>query len=69
MALNKTDLKNKIISIMTEMLTKEENSIEEFATRLSDAVDDYVKQAKINYTSGLVAGSNPVTGTFNGSLS
>lgn len=69
MALNKTILKDKIVTIMTDMLTREENSIEEFATRLSDAVDDYVKGAKINYITGLVAGSNPVTGIFNGTLS
>lgn len=69
MALNKTILKEKIIEIMTDMLSREQNSIEEFATRISDAVDDYVKGAKINYTTGLVAGSSPVTGTFNGTLS
>lgn len=69
MALDKAALKTKIIQIMNDMLTREEDSIEEFATRLSDAVDTYVKGAKINYTTGLAAGSNPVTGTFNGSLS
>ncbi len=69
MALDKTTLKNTIVAIMTDMLTREENSIEEFAQRLTDAVDTYVKGAKINYTSGLTAGSTAVTGTFNGSLS
>lgn len=68
MALDKTNLKIKIVELMTEMMEREESSIDEFATRLSNAIDDYVKGAKINYTSGLVAGSTPVTGTFNGSL-
>lgn len=69
MALNKAALKTKVVEILTDMLTREEDSIEEFATRLTDAIEDYVKDAKINYTTGLVAGSNPVTGVFNGSLS
>lgn len=39
-----------------------------FINKLADIVDDYVKSALIVYTSGLVAGSNPVTGTFTGHL-
>ena len=71
MSLNKNNLKNDIKGIMQDMLTREHNSIDEFATRLSDAIDTYVKEADINYTSGLVAPSSggTVTGTFNGSLS
>jgi hypothetical protein len=66
--LDKATLKTTIVSIMTDMLTRQNNSIDEFATRLSDAIDVYVKGAKIVYTSGLTAGSNPVVGTFNGNL-
>lgn len=69
MALDKTTLKNTIITLLNDMMTKETDSVEEYATRLSDAIDEYVKGAKINYTTGLTAGSTPVTGTFNGSLS
>lgn len=68
MALNKADLKNNIIGILTDMMEREESSIEEFATRLSDSVDVYVKTATIKYTSGLTAPNGAVTGTFNGNL-
>ena len=44
MALNKTALKTEIIGIMADMLQRENTSIEEFATRLSDAIDDYSHQ-------------------------
>lgn len=69
MALNKATLKTKIVGIMNDMLTRENTSVDEFATRLSNAIDDYVKEATINYTSGLTAPNGAVTGTFNGNLS
>jgi hypothetical protein len=68
MALNKADLKNAIIQIMTDMLSRETDSIDEFATRLSDAIDDYVKTATIVYQAGLTAPNGAVTGMFNGHL-
>lgn len=40
-----------------------------FINSLADAIETYVKSAQVNYTSGLIAGSNTVIGTFNGSLS
>ncbi|WP_336070004.1 hypothetical protein [Mesoflavibacter sp. CH_XMU1404-2] len=69
MALNKTALKTEIVGIMTDMLQRENTSIEEFATRLSDAIDDYVKEADIIYTTGLTSATGgAVTGTFEGNL-
>lgn len=70
MALNKTVLKNEIVTLLTNMLTRENTSIEEFATELSNSVDAFVKSADIKYTSGLVAPNigGAVTGTFNGNL-
>ncbi|HUH26513.1 MAG TPA: hypothetical protein VLY87_07785 [Flavobacterium sp.] len=68
MALNKTELKNDILQIMKDMRTKTENADEEYARRLSDAIDSYVKKAKIIYTAGLTAPNGPVTGTFEGNL-
>jgi len=69
MALNKTALKTEIIGIMADMLQRENTSIEEFATRLSDAIDDYVKEADIIYTTGLTSATGGVvTGTFEGNL-
>lgn len=68
MALNKEALKQNIVAILTDMMEREESSIEEFATRLSDSVDTFVKTATIKYTSGLTAPNGAVTGTFNGNL-
>ena len=68
MPLNKVNLKNNIKSLMTEMRTRTEVSDDEFATRLSDAIDVYVKEATIIYTAGLVAPNGAVTGVFNGEL-
>lgn len=69
MALDKATLKTTIVALMTDMLARENNSVDEFATRLSDAVDAYVKQADIVYTGGLIdAESRPITGTFEGQL-
>lgn len=69
MALNKTGLKNEIIVIMNDMLERENTSIDEFAERLSDGIDNYVKQADIIYTTGLTSATGGVvTGTFEGRL-
>jgi hypothetical protein len=68
MALNKADLKTKIAAVMTDMMEREDTSIDEFATRLSNAIDAYVKEATVVYSSGLIAPNGAVTGTFNGNL-
>ncbi|MDB4157978.1 hypothetical protein N9609_00655 [bacterium] len=68
MSLNKIDLKNDIIQIMTDMLQRDSTSIEEFATRLSESIDTYVKDADITYTGGLTAPNGAVSGTFNFTL-
>lgn len=71
MAMNINSLKGKIASLLTDMLDRNETSIDEFATRLATAVVEEVQEATINYQSGLVApsGGGPVTGTFTGNLS
>lgn len=69
MSLNKSQLKGRIVQLLIDMRTKTEVSDEEYAERLSDAVDEFVKTATIVYTSGLaVPMYGPVTGTFNGNL-
>jgi hypothetical protein len=68
MALNKENLKNNIIQIITDMRARKDNSDNEFAERLATAIDDYVKDAEIVYKSGLTAPNGPVTGTFAGNL-
>ena len=39
------------------------------ADGIADAIDAYIKTATINYLSGLVSPSGPVTGAFVGTLS
>lgn len=68
MGLDKTALKNNIAQIMNDMMERDSNSIDEFATRLAGVIDAYVKQASVVYTSGLVAPNGNVTGVFNGHL-
>jgi len=58
MALNKTALQITIVALLTEMLTKEESSIADFATKLSDAIELYVKSGTVT-----VAVSVATTGT------
>lgn len=67
MALNKEELRGNIIGIMEDMLSREDTSIEEFAERLSDAMDVFVKGADVNYQDGLIApsGGGAVTGVLN----
>ena len=48
MALNKAILKAEIKQIMTDMRTREENADDEYADRLSTAIDTYIKTAQVN---------------------
>lgn len=64
MALNKIQLQNEIKSILEDMETRETDSKQEFAERLANAIDSYVRQIDVIYVAGLVAPSGPVTGTF-----
>jgi hypothetical protein len=69
MALNKGDLKDAIAIILTDMLTKEANSIGEFATRLSDAIDIYVKSGTVNVNVTTTGTATSHTGTGTGTIS
>jgi hypothetical protein len=66
--LDKNGLKKAIQNLMTEMMAKESDDFEYYATQLSEAIEAYVKSATINYTAGLVAPSGAVTGVFQGNL-
>jgi hypothetical protein len=68
MALNTPGLKDEIKQLLTDMRSRSEISDEEFANRLSSAIETYVKTATIIYISGLTASGAPVTGTFAGNL-
>jgi len=69
MGLNKAGLKATIIATLTDMLSKEENSIEEFATRLSDGIDVYVKSGTVNVTVATTGTATSQTGTGTGTIS
>lgn len=69
--LDKSALKTAMKQAFEDQRNKEtdwEAALDDLCTKLSNAIDDYVKGAKINYVNGLTA-QVPVTGTFNGSLS
>ena len=72
MSLNsgKVQAKADIKALLEEMLTREDNSTEEFAERLVEIMFTWLLQATIKYNSGLVApsGGGTITGTFNGNL-
>lgn len=68
LAASKQAAKTQVKQILEDMLTREVNSTEEFANRLIDALEDWIKQATIKYNNGLTAPNGPVGGTFNGQL-
>lgn len=57
MALNKTALKSGIQTLLTDMRTRDANADEEFATRLSDLIDDFVKSGDGIYQTGTLVQS------------
>lgn len=69
MALNKAALKTTIIAILTDMLTKEENSIDEFATRLSDGIEVFVKSGTVSVNVSTTGSASSHTGTGTGTIS
>lgn len=69
MALNKAALKTTIIAILTDMLNKEENSIEEFATRLSDGIEVFVKSGTVSVTVTTTGTATNHTGSGTGTIS
>ena len=53
MALNKQALKQGIIDLHQDMLTKTDNSIEEYAERLSSPIDSFVKSGEVTVRAGI----------------
>jgi hypothetical protein len=63
MALDKGTLKSTLIALFTDMETKATDGKEEFAERLSNAIEEFVKSGNGIYQAGtLVAGATTVTG-------
>lgn len=55
-------------TLLENMLTRENTSIDEFTDRLFDTMEAWLKKATIKYNTGLMAPNGAVTGTFNGKL-
>ena len=53
MALNKEQLKKGIIQLLQDMLTKTDNSIEEYAERLTSLIYDFVKGGEVTVAPGI----------------
>ena len=53
MALNKQALKQGIIALQQDMLTKTDNSIEEYAERLASLIDSFVKSGEVTVQPGI----------------
>jgi hypothetical protein len=53
MALNKQALKKGIIDLQRDMLTKTDNSIEEYAERLASLIDSFVKSGEVIVRAGI----------------
>lgn len=53
MALQKPALKASIKQLLEDMMTREEASYEEFADRLSAAIDTFVKTGTVTVASGI----------------
>ena len=53
MALNKEQLKQGIISLQRDMLTKTEPSMEEYAERLASLIDTFVRSGEVTRAPGI----------------
>ena len=62
MSLNKEELKQGIIRLLQDMLTKTDNSIEEYAERLASLIDDFVKGGEVTVKSGIPLQAGTYTG-------
>ena len=72
MALLKDQLAQAIKAAFMEAKTKEDGTDAAFAAlsdEIATAIDTYIKQLQITYTSGLTAPNGPVAGVFRYTLS
>nr|DAP16024.1 MAG TPA: hypothetical protein [Caudoviricetes sp.] len=53
MALNKEQLKQGIIQLQQDMLTKTDASMEEYAERLASLINDFVKSGEVTIAPGI----------------
>ena len=62
MALNKEQLKQGIISLQREMLTKTDSCIEEYAERLASLIDTFVRSGEVTVQAGITLQAGAYTG-------
>lgn len=62
MALNKEQLKQDIIRLQQDMLTKTDASMEEYAERLASLIHDFVKSGEVTVQSGILLQAGTYTG-------
>lgn len=72
MPLNKPLLKNEIKTLLQDMMQREESSFDEFAGKLADAIDVFVKSGTVTTvvtgTCATPAGAGTIAGTGTGSV-
>ena len=66
MALNKEQLKQGIIRLQQDMLTKTDASMEEYAERLASLIDDFVKSGEVTVQAGITLQAGAYTGATTG---
>ena len=62
MALNKEQLKQGIISLQRDMLTKTEPSMEEYAKRVASLIDTFVRSGEVTVQAGITLQAGTYTG-------
>ena len=69
MALNKAKLAQDIEKLLKDMETRTENAKPEFAQKLANAIDAYVRTITVTSLPILVSPTGPVTGTITNTVS
>ena len=62
MALNKEQLKQGIIRLQQDMITKTDASMEEYAERLASLIHDFVKSGEVTVQAGITLQAGAYTG-------
>ena len=62
MGLNKEQLKQGIIRLQQDMLTKTDASMEEYAERLASLINDFVKSGEVTVQAGITLQAGAYTG-------
>ncbi len=72
MPLNKVMLKGEIKTLLEDMMQREESSFEEFAGKLADAIDSFIKSGTVTTvvtgTCATPAGAGTIAGTGTGNV-